>query len=158
MSNQIKAEEKLTQSLKLLGVEPSIASFAERKRMQKITYLLEQFGVNLGFDFDWYLHGPYSTTLTRVLYKKDPQDLDRLVPNKSDDIKKIENLKKFLGSDIKSSNTLELIVSLHYLMTLGKSVKKSDEEILKLFLKLKPFFSEDESRYYLKRIKETFNL
>lgn len=158
MSNQISVEEKLKKSLKLLGVELNIDSFAERKRMQKITYLLEQFGVNLGFEFSWYLHGPYSTTLTRVLYKKDLEELNRMVQDKNDDIKKIESLKKFLGSDIKSSNTLELIVSLHYLMTLGKSGNKSDEEMLQLFMRLKPFFSEEEGRYYLKRIKETFRL
>jgi uncharacterized protein YwgA len=153
-NEDMKASEKLEQSLKLVGVQPNIESFAERKRMQKLTYLLELFGVDLGFKFDWYLHGPYSTSLTKVLYQKDQREMNRDVQDNPKDSERIANLKKFLGSDIKSTDTLELIVSLHYLMALGKKHQKSDKEILRLFRKLKPFFSDEETEYYFKKIKE----
>ena len=148
----MRVYDKLEQSLKLLGIESNHDSFADRKRLQKITYLLEKGGVDLGFGFNWYLHGPYSPSLTRVLYKEDLDEMKRDVLEDKDDKKRILALKDSLGSDLKSSDTLELIASLHYIITLGKLQNKSDEEIYQLFRELKPFFSEDDTKYYFKRV------
>jgi len=150
----MKVETKLEQSFKQLALEYDIERFSDRKRLQKITYLLEIFGVDFDFKFNWYLHGPYSPALTDVLYKNDKESLSREVPDSKDDQKKIESLKRFLGSDIKSSHTLELIVSLHYLMVIGRAQGKSDKEILELLNELKPFFTDEEVTYYYKKVKE----
>lgn len=37
-----------------------------RLRLQKIIYMVEAFGVYLGYDFSWYLRGPYCTRLARA--------------------------------------------------------------------------------------------
>jgi uncharacterized protein YwgA len=148
----MQVKEKLEQSLKLLGVDTDMETFSNRKRLQKLTYLLDVFGIKLGFKFSWYLHGPYSTSLTKVLYKKNEEELKRDVKDYKEDKKKIESLKKFLGRDINSSNTLELIVSLHYIIKLGRSQNLKDDEIFQLFHRLKPFFSVEEARYYYKRV------
>ena len=150
----MKVETKLEQSFKQLALEYNIERFSDRKRLQKITYLLEIFGVDFGFKFNWYLHGPYSPALTDVLYKNDKESVGREVPDSKDDQKKIESLKRFLGSDIKSSHTLELIVSLHYLMVIGRAQGKSDKEILELLNELKPFFTDEEVTYHYKKVKE----
>lgn len=147
----MKVYDKLEQSLNILGIDPNTDSFSNRKRLQKITYLLEKSGVDFGFEFSWYLHGPYSPSLTRVLYKEE-QEKERNMSISKDEKKQILTIKQLLGNDLKSSDTLELIASLHYLISLGRLQKKSDEEIYELFRELKPFFSERDTKEYFKLV------
>ena len=42
--------------------------FNNRLRIQKYVYLAKYFGLNLGYNFDMYLHGPYSSNLTSSYY------------------------------------------------------------------------------------------
>lgn len=39
-------------------------SFSERLKYQKMVYLMQLFGIDLGYRFEWYLRGPYCTELT----------------------------------------------------------------------------------------------
>jgi uncharacterized protein YwgA len=43
-------------------------SFGERLRLQKVVYLLQAFGVKLGYGFGWYRYGPYSQNLVSDAY------------------------------------------------------------------------------------------
>ncbi len=43
-----------------------MADFEHRLRIQKFVYLLQAFGVYLGYDYSWYLHGPHCTGLAAV--------------------------------------------------------------------------------------------
>ncbi len=43
-------------------------SFAERLRLQKVIYLLEASGAQLGYGFGWYKYGPYSQDLVSDAY------------------------------------------------------------------------------------------
>ena len=43
-------------------------SFEERLRLQKVVYLLQAFGVKLGYGFGWYKYGPYSQNLVNDAY------------------------------------------------------------------------------------------
>ena len=45
-----------------------IASFKGRLILQKTVYLLQAFGIYLGYQFSWYLRGPYSTRLTKEAF------------------------------------------------------------------------------------------
>lgn len=148
----MKVYDKLEQSLGLLGLDLTTNNFSERKRLQKIIYLLQESGINFGVDFSWYIYGPYSPALTRVAYKEDPEVHEKDIVVEKNYKKRILELKQALGRDILSSDTLELIASLHYLISLGKQQKRTDIEIIKLFKKLKPFFSEEEVNYYFKKI------
>jgi len=38
-----------------------------RVRVQKVAYLLKRLGYDIGFEFDLYYHGPYSSELARVI-------------------------------------------------------------------------------------------
>ena len=38
-------------------------SFEDRLKIQKYVYLADRYGLKSGYDFDMYLHGPYSTQL-----------------------------------------------------------------------------------------------
>ena len=138
-------------------MDPHLDTFANRKILQKLTYLIEVSGIDLRFRFGWYIHGPYDKNLTAVLYDNDKEESSRDVQDVyPDEDKKLTKLKKFLGRDITSSRNLELIVSLHYLNHLGKKTGLSDKEVIDNLLELKPRFTREESEYYLKRIKEFF--
>lgn len=43
-----------------------MATFDDRLRLQKLIYVVEAFGVYLGYDFSWYLRGPYCTLLAKT--------------------------------------------------------------------------------------------
>ncbi len=49
-----------------LGLEP-VDSFITRKKVQKLIYLLREFGFPglAEYRYAWYIHGPYSPLLTR---------------------------------------------------------------------------------------------
>lgn len=151
----MKVREKLIQLYNDLGVEPRLDNFASRKQLQKLTYLIEAFGIFLGFKFSWYIHGPYDRKLTAVLYDDVGGESDRIVDDKyQNEGEIIKKLKEFLGRDIHSSRTLELIVSLHYLDYLGRRQNMTIDQIIDQLVSLKPQYTKDEARYYLKRIHD----
>ena len=45
------------------GYDFSLEGFSDRLKLQKTIYLLQVFGVYLGYDFSWYLRGPYCSIL-----------------------------------------------------------------------------------------------
>jgi uncharacterized protein YwgA len=145
---------KLLSSLKELGVEPSIETFQERKRNQKLAYLLQQVGaVKLGYDFSWYIRGPYSPQLTHDLYAQ--REFSKTVVPLSDDEKiGVVNLKKFLRDYVESPDALELLISLHFLRALGKQCGKAQEEVMSTLREKKPFFSAEEIERAWRKLDE----
>ena len=114
--------------------------------MQKLVYLIRKFGIDLKFHYNWYLHGPYSPDLARTLFEiveRGPTASDRL---NNHELAKIQYLKSFLGEDIHSSDKLELIVSIDYLRERARRVGASDNEVLRVLKKQKPYFTEREIR------------
>ncbi len=43
----------------------NLQTFGDRLILQKTVYLLQAFGIYLGYQFNWYLRGPYSPQLTK---------------------------------------------------------------------------------------------
>src|SRR3990172_787418 len=52
-----------------LKVKPSVSSFDDRKRMQKLVYIVQRAGLSLNFRYNWYLQGPYSPELSPYCYE-----------------------------------------------------------------------------------------
>ncbi|MCJ7632011.1 hypothetical protein MUP77_06410 [Candidatus Bathyarchaeota archaeon] len=144
--------EKLVSALGELGLKANIQTFSERKRIQKLVYFMEEFGVKLGFTFGWYLHGPYSPALTQELYDDSNQTSENTVSTISlPERRDLHRLKDFLQEDIESSDSLELLVSLHYLLSEGHNAGCSDKNIIEVLKQKKPFFSDNEiTRCYKK--------
>jgi len=46
----------------------SMTTFSNRLKLQKIIYLIQSDVTNLGYVYEWYLYGPYSTQLTKDAY------------------------------------------------------------------------------------------
>lgn len=138
-----------------LGSDASVDSFDSRIKLQKLVYLSESFGIPLGFDFTWYVYGPYSPQLTKIMFEREDGD-----PNDVDEIPNIENiilkLKEFLGDNIHSSDNLELIASLHYLCSIYPTPHNSKSEIISTLCEEKPKFSKEIAIKYLEKVLTLF--
>jgi hypothetical protein len=133
---------RLLASLQDLGVKPSLETFAERKRNQKLAYLIQEVaGVPLGYSFSWYVRGPYSPSLTQDLYaESSTQSLPVGLLQAGEKLKLLQ-LRDFLGDYLKSPDELELLVSLHYLRERGKEYGATKLEVTSALKERKPFFS-----------------
>ena len=139
-----------------LGEDANVDTFDSRIKLQKLVYLSDSFGITLGFNFTWYVYGPYSPQLTKIMFDKEIGD-----SNNIDNIPNVENiilkLKEFLGEDIHSGDKLELIASLHYICSLYKNnLNKSKSEIIAMLCEEKPKFSKEIITKYLEKVLTLF--
>jgi uncharacterized protein YwgA len=139
-------KQRVLACLKALGFQPSMKTFSDRKKMQKLAYLMQEvFGIDLRCHFSWYIHGPYAPDLTRMLFEVAERSVSTHVEaaDKSD-LPKIEKMKAFLGSSINSVDKLELLGSLDYLRKLGKLQAVNDLEIIAVLKEKKPYFKDKD--------------
>ena len=150
-------KSKLFAGLHVLGIHPQMDTFADRKRVQKLVYLLDKvFGMNFNFPYSWYLHGPYSPEVTKLVFdviegrqtiRSDLGILSR------EDMRKIDRMKLFLGKDAKSNDKLELLVSLHFLMQCPKDPRFTLEDIITFLKAKKPYFTDEEISDCIDRLR-----
>lgn len=123
----------------------SIDEFDDRLRLQKLGYLAQKMGSVGGFMFSWYIRGPYSPSLTKLLY--DAEDSGMLDTNQSPTLKErqiIEKIEILVGKDrLSDPILLELYASVWYLLP-DKITKKDSEHVIRVFRKTKPDFKESE--------------
>ncbi len=96
----------------------SVATFKDRLILQKTVYLLQAFGIYLGYQFSWYLRGPYSTELTKNAFSLDP-DWSRYAAVTFANTQTEERLRQFLAfiGDRKTDEVwLETVASAHFLV------------------------------------------
>ena len=155
-------KSKLFASLRALGINPKMSTFAERKKVQKLTYLLDKvFDMNFKFSYNWYLHGPYSPEVTTALFDViERGQIVNIDPKVllDEDLRKIDQLKSFLGDDLDSNDRLELLVSLHFLMQYLKDPKITQEDIIAFLKEKKPYFTDEEIFEALDRLRTLENL
>ena len=98
----------------------SMSDFEHRLRIQKFVYLMQAFDVYLGYDYSWYLHGPYCTRLATVgyaltsIYDMVPYDKDMVFVNPAVQ-ERFGRFKKFIKRRENDSDFLEIAASLHIL-------------------------------------------
>ncbi|MDA7952696.1 MAG: hypothetical protein MPI95_01050 [Nitrosopumilus sp.] len=119
----------------------SMDKFDDRLRLQKTVYLLQAFGVYLGYDFYWYLRGPYCTVLTanafmlEKIYDGIPTDPKTFGNPAAQE--RFENFKKFIsGMDV---DEMEIAASLHYMM---EAFGKTEEEAKRATVEKRHNFTE----------------
>ena len=109
------------------GYRFSTASVDDRLKLQKMVYLLQAFGVYLGYDFSWYMRGPYCMVLASNIIRL--QYIHASMPkieSKFNDKKSQKLFKKFLKFvKGKSASELEMAASLH---CLSQACGMSDSE------------------------------
>jgi hypothetical protein len=146
--------------LEQLGISLDLDSFSERKRIQKMVYLLRQFGAeDLKFRYNWYIHGPYSPDLTKVLFNpSDESEVSSTHDLSKKDLQIINNARNFLGEDFFSVDSLELLVSLVFLIRNGpKGGIDTRKKIFSYLRDKKPRFSEEQVEAAWAKIEKSGN-
>jgi uncharacterized protein YwgA len=91
--------------------------FDDRLRLQKFIYLLQTFDIYLGYDFSWYIRGPYCSTLStcgfalREIYDKIPTKKIRFEDPAAQ--KKFMRFQDFIKGHESDVRFLEIAASLH---------------------------------------------
>jgi len=107
-----------------LGIDPQLGTFADRLRLQKDVYLLQELGLQTGFSYNWYIRGPYSPGLTAAAFeevaKPDAQGNTTHEGFRLSDgaIGKLNALAKLTGArestGLAEERWLELLASMHF--------------------------------------------
>lgn len=121
-----------------------VSNFKGRLTLQKTVYLLQSFGINLGYKFTWYLHGTYCTALAR-----DGFAIESIAPRmpkidinfETDDAqRRYAEFKEFLRDKKLDPAMLEISSSICHLDSTG--MEKG--EILRRVERKKPKFSAEQ--------------
>lgn len=132
--------EKKLRALKLvldeLDIPHEIATFRDRKRVQKAIYLAQVGGADLGYRYNWYVHGPYSPSLTRDYFRLEEAlaaeeasvPRARLHPKFAQLLEKVKPTLESRAAEFSQEDWLELLASVHYQMdVLGRSTEATRE-------------------------------
>ncbi len=124
--------------------KPDMSEFDNRIKYQKIIYLLQASGISLGYGFNWYIKGPYSSPLAHILFEIDDEIYEKskkiIFNDHKHIVKELKNFKKKLGKDFNDIIYLEILASLHYI----HKVYGKDElnTLRKKLLEVKPNLEE----------------
>ena len=134
--------------------EFSMDTFDDRLRLQKMIYLLQACGVYLGYDFSWYLRGPYCSLLAHNGF--DLQDVYDVIPDNielksREDRGRFDSFQKFIKG--KSIDDLEIAASLHYLNKVRRT-HETDKEILRKVTEKQDRFTAPQVEKIWKEMKE----
>lgn len=128
-----------------------IDQFDDRLILQKAIYLAQATGVDLGYYYRWYLHGPYCPALA-----KDGFAIKVELEQKIDESKrwhldessanKLDRLRPLLAeSDRRAlSRKLELLASVHFLVDRGQVPARHPKEIVTVLKRFEKDFDEQE--------------
>jgi uncharacterized protein YwgA len=119
--------------------------------MQKTVYLAQAAGVNLGYFYQWYLHGPYSPSLTRDEYAiaadigfgMNDSEGWKLDDKSSQRLKEIKSIFSEQDRD-KLARKLELLASVHFLIDRKQVSKTVISQITATLKRFNKDFSEKE--------------
>ena len=120
-------------------------TFDDRLLSQKKIFLLQELGVNLGYTYNWYVHGPYSPDLTTYIFNK----LDVLKEEDFSDYRfseavqeKVETVNALAAKKpgaLSMCSWYELLASVLYIKRKWKK-----EDVFASLVKHKPKFSEEQ--------------
>ncbi|SRR5207247_10399229 len=121
-----------------------IHNFDQRLVVQKTIYLMQTFGLYLGYPFHWYVRGPYSPQLAREAFalckiyeKAQPVRFGSLESEK-----KFAQFMEFLGDKRNDADWLERLASIHFLRHVYPSRPK--EDIISQVMRKQKYFSREK--------------
>jgi len=132
-----------------------LTTFGDRLRLQKLIYIIQMGGLDLGYRYNWYLRGPYCPGLTRdaFLLKEEITAGEEAYTGYelSEQAQKTLCAAKAIwspeeGSESPTNEWLELLASLHYLKNVaywpGNNVTK--RRVFEKLVEAKPHFAEQD--------------
>ncbi len=156
-------------TLKELGIDASMKSFRDRLVVQKVIYLSQAAGLDLGYYYGWYIRGPYCSPVADDMFAAfaDPNGIVDAYENWSlgpETKKKLEPLGKLLekakfdpnaeSSDPKLARHLELLASVHYLIERKQVTHHGPKAITKKLNDCGKNFAEKEVAQALHDLKK----
>lgn len=143
-----------------LGLEFKTDTFMDRLIMQKTVYLAQAAGINLGYFYHWYLHGPYSPSLTRdefaiaadITSGMDESEGWKLDEKSSQRLEGIKGIFSESERD-KLAKKLELLASIHFLIDRKQVSKVNANRITVILERFNKDFSEQDVRKALDELK-----
>ena len=137
-------------------LEFGMHTFKHRLRIQKFVYLLQAFDVYLGYDYSWYLRGPYCSNLAASgfalagFYADIPSGAGMHFSSPSVH-SRFARFKDFISGRENDNAFLEIAASLHFLEREGSMGR---EEVLDRVARKRPEFTKEqcaEVRSYLEK-------
>lgn len=150
-------EEQERRIIHLLNsiTDVSLETFQDRMKLQKLTYLAREVGFDCGLAFNWYVRGPYSPSLTRVLFSAEETGelaIDNAKPDQNE-TEIIRNLRQLMGNSIDHPSELELMASVWYVLPEGDLSADARGKIVRFLRNEKPRFSRVQFETAIKRIQ-----
>ena len=114
-----------------------------RLKLQKTIYLLEAYGMQLGYGFSWYKYGPYSQDLVRDAYtvlRSEKKKYDKATSSwcfSETTRKKIDQFKQICKDFLGDLRQLELVASVDFVFNTWYSDEADTEKIVDNFKKHK---------------------
>lgn len=136
-----------------------ISTLDKRIIVQKKIFLTEKLGVNLGYDFSWYIHGPYCSQLTEAVYECVPMGIHTFAGYSISDaaskavqeVNGIDDLAEIV--QMNHSQWLELVASLVFWHE-----NATEESAIENVKRYKKQFSEKLIRTAAELLRERTNL
>lgn len=130
-------------------------TFDDRLICQKKIYLLQSLGTDLGYTYNWYVHGPYSPSLSNYVYNNLEvlESIDFSDYNLSEDtennIDKVNSLLEDKRVDFGNGSWYELLASLLYIFNNRNSWKIGEDNntLFDALIKQKPQFNREQCVY-----------
>lgn len=120
----------------------TLSEFDDRLILQKRIYVLQSFGLDLDYRYNWYVRGPYCPQLTEDAYEAIGRREDLQIQSESftltEDSKKTVNDYKTFEAGLDRHNLpimLELAASIHYFLHVGFLFGGKTYENIKLALR-----------------------
>lgn len=131
-------------------------SFDLRLVLQKCVYLMECFGVDLGYRYNWYIRGPYCPDLTEdafeIINNQDAlaeycknwslTDKSKLVINKMK-----QWIEENKPEQLEQKDWLELLASLHYINHNKYLQNKNKDSVINHLLEVKDWYDRNTVIY-----------
>ena len=132
-----------------LGLEFDLSSFNDRLIYQKAIYLAQAAGVNLGYYYHWYLHGPYCSPLASDGYDIGTETALKeweewhLSDGSKTTLEKIKTVFSETNRQ-KLADSIELLASVHFLIERKRVKDRNVKEITATLKRFDKPFDEDE--------------
>lgn len=130
-------------------IDVKIDGFEDRLLLQKSIYLLQILGLDLGYRYSWYIHGPYCPSLTADAYEVKRElekgtEFGRLKFNEIGDqiLEKHKRMLEKKPSNLSKVKWAELLTSLHYVNHVQPFPNKVNDVVTKV-CELKDFNLEN---------------
>lgn len=139
----------LSKVLEILEVgKPDMSKFDNRLKLQKVVYLLQSSGMSLGYGYNWYVKGPYSSPLAHDLFEIEKsseiyeKNAEVKFENHEQIVHKLESFRDFLDNDINDIKYLEVFASIHYINESTFSGKGDESKLKYRLLEAKPSLND----------------